>query len=358
MENAHRRRVAITMHKARGAIVEGKVAMTIVEELELRQYVAEAEALEAADHAFRALAEGHVVQPPPMGLEIPEARGEVHVKGASIRGAPVFAIKIASGFYDNPSKNLPTGSGLVMVFDASTGFPLALFLDNAYLTDLRTAGAGALAVRWLGHRRARKVAVVGSGVQARYQIRAVSRVCDWEAGAAWSPHRIHCEKYCAEVRETFGRPFQAAGSVEEAVDGAELVITVTPARSPLVEADWIVSHATVIAVGSDGPDKQELSPELLGRADKVVVDRLSQCLELGELHHAVQKGLLKPSDVHAELGEVVLGRKTGREGDELVVCDLTGVGVQDAAIAEMVWKKISAKGNPGMSPSGHPRPFS
>jgi len=131
--------------------------------------------------------------------------------------------------------------------------------------------------------------------------------------------------------------FVPAASVEEAVKDAELVVTVTPSRTPLVESAWLAPGVTILAVGSDGPDKQELAPLVLGEADKVVADRLKQCLELGEIHHAVGAGVLRVEQVYAELGEILIGEKPGREGNERIVCDLTGVGAQDAAIAEIAW---------------------
>ncbi len=115
----------------------------------------------------------------------------------------------------------------------------------------------------------------------------------------------------------------------------------TPSRAPLFDSASLGDGATVIAVGSDGPDKRELATTALVRADKIVVDRLSQCVALGELHHAVEEGALNETDVHAELGEIVIGREKGRESDELIICDLTGVGVQDAAIAELAWQRTS-----------------
>jgi ornithine cyclodeaminase len=315
--------------------------MRVVEASVLRELVREPEALASAEKAFRALAEGRVVQPPPVGLDIEAARGEVHVKGAYLEGAPIFAIKVASGFYKNPERGLPTGSGLVLVFDAATGFPLAVLKDDAYLTDLRTAAAGALATRLLAPPSLEKLAVLGSGVQARFQARAIARVRPLKRVSAWSPHRNHLESYCREMGDELGVAFEPASGPESAVRGADLLVTATPSRNPLVEAEWLEPHATVIAVGSDGPDKQELHADVLARADKVVADRLAQCVRLGEIHHAVEAGLMKPEAVYAELGEIVTGAKAGREGKELIVCDLTGVGAQDAAIAEVAWEKLS-----------------
>ena len=314
--------------------------MRIVEEATLRQRVQEDEAMASAQRAFRALAEDKLEQPPPMSMALPQVRGEVHVKGAYLTGSPIFAIKVASGFYLNPQRGLPSGSGLVLVFDATSGFPVALLRDNAYLTDLRTAAAGALAVRLLAPRSIERVAVLGSGVQARFQMLAISRVIDWRGASAWSPHRQNRERYCREMEARLGKPFSPASHPREAVVGAGLIITVTTSREPLVEASWVAPGATVVAVGSDGPEKQELEARLLGRADKVIADRLSQCVRLGEIHHAVAEGVLREQQVYAELGDVWVGKKPGREGDELIVCDLTGVGAQDAAIAEVAWNRL------------------
>ena len=316
--------------------------MKIVEERELRAGIGPADALAAVERAFRALAEGRVVQPAPLGLEITEVHGEVHVKGAYLRGSPIFALKVATGFYDNAARNLPTGAGLFLVFDATTGFPLAMLRDNAYLTDLRTGAAGALAARHLAAEPLGRVAILGSGMQARHQARCLALVRPWETTAAWSPTREHLDAYCREMTDETGIPFQPAGTPEEAVRGADLVVTTTPSRRPIVQASWLAAHTTVIAVGSDGPDKQELAAECLARADKVIADRLSQCVELGEIHHAVRHGLLDPGRVYAELGNIVAGKQPGREGDEMIICYLTGVGAQDAAIAEVAWHTLVA----------------
>lgn len=314
--------------------------MRVIHEEELRSVATEAVALEAVERAFAALAAGRVRQPPPFSLELPEVRGEVHAKGAALEGAPIFALKVATGFYDNPARGLPTGSGLMLVFDAGTGFPLAVLEDGGYLTELRTGAAGALAVRLLAPERVERMAVIGTGVQARFQLRAIVGVREPEEVWAWSPEPGHVGAYCEEMEAELGLAVRAAVSAEEAVRGAGLVVTVTPARSPVVRAAWLRADATVVAVGSDGPEKQELEAEALARADKVITDLRDQCARMGELHHAVGAGLLATDDVYADLGELVLGEKPGREADELIVCDLTGVGAQDAALAEAVWARL------------------
>ncbi len=315
--------------------------MKLVTEEQLRRLVAEEEALEAVEMAFRALSEGRVIQPPPMGMELREVRGEVHVKGAYLKGEPIFAMKVASGFYRNQARGLPTGSGLVLVFDAATGFPLALFQDNGYLTELRTGAAGALAVSLLAAKRPLEVAVLGAGSQARYQLRAMARVRTLKRIRVWSPVDKEIFAYAREMEPALKVPVTPASSPEAAVSGADLVVTVTPSRVPLLEAGWMTPHVTVVAVGSDGPEKQELHVDVLGRAGKVVVDSRAQCLHLGEVHHAVSAGVLNPEDIHAELGEVLTGVRPGREGGESIVVDLTGVGAQDAGMAGVVWEKLN-----------------
>ncbi len=316
--------------------------MRIVGEQELRERIGEEQALAAVERAFRALAEGSVVQPAPMGFDFEEARGEVHVKGAYLRGAPIFAVKVASGFYGNPDRGLPMSSGLVLVFDAATGFPLLLLHDNAYLTELRTAAAGALAIRLLAPERIGRMAMLGTGSQARYQLRAIARVKRPARVSAWSPSSAHRARYAEEMTRALGIPVSAASSAKEALEDADVVVTVTPARRPIVEASFVRPGATILAVGSDGPDKQELEVAVLEQADKVIADKLSQCAKLGEIHHALEAGRLSEEDIYGELGDVVIGRLPGREDDELIVCDLTGVGAQDAALAEVVWKELGS----------------
>ena len=244
--------------------------MRVVTESELRELIHEEQALEAVELAFRALSEGRVVQPPPMAFDFPKVEGEVHVKGAAIDGAPIFALKVASGFYRNPDQDLPAGSGLVLVFDAATGFPLALLQDNAYLTEMRTAAAGALAARVLAEERVEKMAVLGSGAQARYQLRAISRVRKPKNVFVWSRTRAHVERYCREMEDELGIPFASCERPGDALEEASLVLTVTTARTPIVDAAAVSPRATILAVGSDSPDKQEIDAEILSRAGKVM----------------------------------------------------------------------------------------
>ncbi len=311
----------------------------IVEEAALRAAVTPAVAVRVVRDAFKADGDGRAHVPAVINLEIPAARGEFHVKTAHIDGVPYVAVKIASGFYDNPSRGLPSGSGMMALFDAATGFPAALLLDNGFLTDIRTGAAGAVAADVLARSTIEAVGVIGSGIQARWQVRCLNEVRPFSRIVAWSPTREHLARYCFELREE-GFDATAAASAEDVCRAADVLITTTPSREPIVRAEWLRAGLHVTAVGSDTPGKQELDAGCLARADLVVVDRLAQCAAFGELKSALDAGALTLDRVHGQLGEVVAGRKPGRRDDgQITIADLTGVGFQDTAIASAAFER-------------------
>ena len=306
----------------------------ILTESELRACVGfDADCLRAIEDAFTWISEGKVEMPPIMHIEVAEHRGDVDIKSACVRGLDHIAVKVASGFFDNPRLGLPSSGAMVVVLSAKTGFCEAVMLDNAYLTDLRTGLAGAVAARCLAPETVRTVGVLGAGAQARYQIRALRLVRDFERVLVSARDAGHTAVYAAEMSERLGLPVEAARP-EALVRESELVITTTPARSPIVDAAWLHPGLHITAMGSDLPGKQELDPEVLRRADRVVCDRRGQCLAMGELQHAAE--LLEGRNAPVELGELTLGRAPGRQSaEEITVCDLTGTGVQDTAIASL-----------------------
>lgn len=307
--------------------------IAIIDEASLRAAVTPERAVAVIREAFRADGEGRTRVPPVINLEIPAHRGEFHIKTAHIEGVPHVAVKVASGFYDNPARGLPSGSGLMALFDAATGCPAALLLDNGFLTDIRTGAAGAVAADLLARAQICTVGVIGSGVQARHQVRCLRAVRAFDRVVAWSPHAGRLEAYCRDLREE-GLDASPASQPEAVCAAADILITTTPSRAALVEAQWLRKGMHVTAVGADAPGKQELAPGCLDGADLVVVDRFAQCSAFGELHHALAAALLTRNDVHAELGAIVAGRKQGRTSEqEITIADLTGVGFQDTAIA-------------------------
>jgi ornithine cyclodeaminase len=226
------------------------------------------------------------------------------------------------------------------LFDAATGLPLGLLFDNGFLTDIRTGAAGAVAADCLARRQVDTIGVIGSGVQARHQIACLREVRNFRRIAAWSIDRPGLEQYCQEMRTAYGVDAAACASAEDACRAADILVTATPSHEPIIRAAWMKPGLHITAVGSDTPGKQELDAACLARADIVVVDRLGQCARFGELSHAIAAGLMREADVRGQLGEVVAGRKPGRgREDEITICDLTGVGFQDTAIAALAWKE-------------------
>ncbi len=319
--------------------------LPFIDEPAIRESITAAEAVAAVREAFRADGEGRTAVPAVINLPIPGTQGEFHVKTAWVEGVPFIAVKVASGFYDNPARGLPTGSGMMALFDAGTGLPAGLIFDNGYLTDLRTGAAGAVAADALARRTMATVGVIGSGVQARHQVTCLREVRSFSGIVAWSPDRPGLERYCAEMARTLGIETLAAPSAEAVCREADVLITATPSREPFIRTGWLRPGMHVTALGSDTPGKQELDAACLARADLVVVDRLEQCARFGELSHALAAGLLAPERITGQLGEVVAGRRPGRTDDrQITICDLTGVGFQDTAIAALAWSKVREKG--------------
>jgi ornithine cyclodeaminase/alanine dehydrogenase-like protein (mu-crystallin family) len=317
------------------------LSVPVFSESALRAAITPERAVAVMRDAFRADGEGRTQVPPVINLEIPAARGEFHIKTAHIDGVPHIAVKVASGFYANPAKGLPSGSGMMALFDASTGLPAALLLDNGFLTDIRTGAAGAIAADYLAPPFINTVGVIGSGIQARHQVRCLRAVRPFARLLAWSPSRERLDAYCTEMNAE-GYTAIAADSAERVCAEADVLITATPSRQPVVKADWIRGGMHITALGSDSPGKSELEPEILDRADLVVVDRYGQCAAFGELKAALDAALLTRHDVHAELGQIVAGKIVGRTSDsQLTVADLTGVGFQDTAIASAAFALVT-----------------
>jgi ornithine cyclodeaminase len=318
----------------------------ILTEAELRGCVAlDADAVACVEDCFRALATAEVVMPPILRLDIRENNGEVDVKTAYVPGLDSFAIKISPGFFDNPKLGLASVNGLMVLFSARTGLVEAVLLDNGYLTDVRTAAAGAVAAKWLSRADARRVGVVGAGVQARLQAQALALVRDVVEVAVWARDPAKAARCAEDVAGALGVPARASESIESLVRDSDIVVTTTPSTAPLVRAEWLHPGLHVTAMGSDAEHKNELAPAVLVDADLYVCDRQSQCAVLGELHHAIEAGLVPADAAYPELGQVIAGRAPGRtEEAQVTVCDLTGTGVQDTAIAALARARAAARG--------------
>ena len=322
---------------------EGNEVLVLTKE-QIESVLTIEDAIEAVEDGFKAYNSGRAIVPFPVALEVPDHNGDIHIKPGYIKGFDTYTIKIASGFYDNPKLNLPTSHGMLILFDSRTGFPLCFEVDRCFLTDLRTAAAGAVAARALAKKTIKRVAVIGTGTQARMQIVALSKVRSFDELRVWGRDPEHVAKYVSDMSKVLKAKVVAAKTAEEAVVGSDIVVTATMAQTPVVKASWVGKGTHITAMGSDSPEKQELETAVLGKADKIVVDSLKQCAALGEVHHAVKDGTIEEKDVHAELGEVLLGRKKARESDdEITVCDLTGIAVQDVVTSQLVYDRALKK---------------
>lgn len=318
----------------------------ILTEKELRDAVAlDLQAVDVVEQAFGALAKGGVVMPPILSMAIEEKHGEVDVKTAYVPGMDAFAIKASPGFFDNPSRGLPSLNGLMILFDSNTGIVKSVLLDNGYLTDVRTAAAGAVAARHLAPASPDTVGVIGAGVQADLQLRALSLVRSFNKVLVWARNAEQAAAYAERMSRELGVPVERAESAERCVRESQVVVTTTPARSPVLKASWLQPGQHVTAIGSDSPDKNELEPEVIARVDRFVCDRRSQSQAQGELRTALAAGVVGDDFPVDELGEIVIGRKPGRRDDTITtVCDLTGTGVQDTAIANRAYEAALDRG--------------
>ena len=313
--------------------------MLNLNESEIRDLVNAEMARKAVAGAFRALHRGEATLASVISLPFSGPDGVAHIKAGHLHDDAVWTVKISTDF-DPGDGGAMRHSGLMLVISAIDGTLVGVLGDNGYLTELRTGAAGAIAADLLARHDATTTAIIGAGSQARYQLEALLEVRSIEAVrvASRSPQRARA--FVDEIAN-LGLYARLCDSVEEAVRGADIVITTTPSTVPIVNAEWLDVGTHVTAVGSDEPHKQELATDVLARAAVIAVDDRRQAASFGELHHAIGRGLRTEEDV-VTLGELLEGAAEGREGTEdLTVADLTGVGVQDAAIAALVLREAT-----------------
>jgi ornithine cyclodeaminase len=319
--------------------------IAILTERDLRRCVGlDLAAVDTVERAFRLLAGGRVIMPPILSMEIPEAHGEVDVKTAYLPGFDGFAIKVSPGFFDNPKLGLPSLNGLMILLSARTGLVEALLLDNGYLTDVRTAAAGAVAARHLAPREVRVAGVLGTGVQARLQLQAAHLVRPFAEVRVWGRDPAKAASCARDIAAAI--PVEAIACEDPAVlvRDSQLVVTATPARVPILQAAWLHPGLHITAMGADQPGKNEIEPAALAGADLYACDRVAQCERAGELRAVRAAGLLLGA-APAELGAIVAGARPGRRSErDVTICDLTGTGAQDTAIATEALARARAAG--------------
>ena len=317
----------------------------IVTETELRCAVKlDLTTVDVIERAFAALAGGEVVMPPILSMNLADVNGEVDVKTAYVPGFDGFAIKVSPGFFDNPKLGLPSLNGLMILFSAKTGLVEAVYLDNGYLTDIRTAAAGAVAARYLAPDNTTTAGVIGTGVQARLQIQAAHLVRPFARVLVHGRDPKKAAACAGDLAAALGIEAEVTTDAETLVRRSQLVVTTTPAHNPVIRADWLHPELHITAMGSDQAGKNEIEPAALAAADLYVCDRVDQCRVSGELEAAHAAGLMQAA-TPPELGEIVAGVKPGRQSPrQVTICDLTGTGAQDTAIATHVHAMLPSAG--------------
>jgi alanine dehydrogenase len=296
------------------------------------------ECIAAVEDVFRKSARGEIA---PAGvLSMHAEGGGFHVKAAMLDDGAErwFAAKTNANFPGNNARfGLPTIQGLVLLFDAIAGRPLAI-IDSIELTALRTAAATAVAARYLARANSSRVTICGCGAQSAAQLHALARVLPLRDVFAFDIDGDRADAFARAMDEA---PFTvtAVDDLRASLRRSDVVVTCTTSRRALLMADDVMDGTFIAAVGADNPEKQELDPMLMARS-KVVVDALDQCAAFGDLHHAIEAGLLSVDDVYASLGQIVAGDRPGRvNSEEITIFDSTGTAIQDVAAALIVYKR-------------------
>jgi ornithine cyclodeaminase len=305
----------------------------------LRRAVPMLDLVSLMEEGFVAYSEGRAVVPPVGEMIFENPPGDAHIKYGYIKGGEHYVIKITSGFYENPRLGLSSSQGLMLLFSQKTGVLEAVLLDEGYLTNQRTAAAGAVAAKHLAPREVQRIGILGAGIQGKLQLEHLVRVVSCRKVLVWVPDPSETEPYLEHFSGT-DLQIDIAESPARVAESCHLIVTTTPSKTPLLKANDLRAGTHITAVGSDTAEKMELEPAILGKADRVVVDSLSQSESRGEVFRATEANALERGTV-VELGAAISGRVEGRTDDrQITVCDLTGVAVQDLMIAQAAWRQV------------------
>ena len=313
--------------------------MRIVSLDEIKAVLPKVDLMQEIETGFSAYSNGEVVVPPVGELNFENPPGDVHIKYGYIRDDDVYVIKIASGFYQNKLLGLSNGQGMMLVFDQKSGKPIGLLQDEGYLTDVRTAVAGAICAKYLAPKNIEAIGIVGTGVQARMQLEYLKNVTDCQNVIVWGRSKSALDQYKTSMGNS-GFTIETTMVLDQITDNCNLIVTCTASEKPIIRKDHVKGKVHITAMGSDTPNKQELGSNVLSKADLVIADSRSQCEVRGEIHHAIRNSAVSMDSI-AELGEIINGDRQGRtKSSEVTVADLTGVAVQDIQISKAVLKYI------------------
>jgi len=313
--------------------------MKILDLKQIKKVLSSIDVIPAIEAGFVAYSRGKAVIPPVAEMLFDNPPGDVHIKYGYLLDDDYYVIKIASGFYDNPKLGLSSSNGMMLLFSKKTGEIKSILLDEGYLTNIRTAAAGAVAAKYLSPKYLDCIGIVGAGIQGKLQLQYLKTVTNCKDVIVWGINDKELKLYKKEM-ESIGYHVKTTTDIGEIARKCNLIITVTPSKKPLLKAYDIRKGTHITAVGSDTPEKQELDSTILDKADIVVADSLKQCMERGEIFHAVKSNCIG-KEKPIELGNIIFGKNAGRTyEDQITIADLTGVAVQDLQISKAVFNEL------------------
>jgi ornithine cyclodeaminase len=311
--------------------------MKILSRQQIEKLLSIPDMLKAIEEGFIAYSQGETVIPPVVTLHFEHPPGDCHIKYGYAKQGKYYVVKIASGFNDNPKRGIPSGNGLMLLFDKETGNPLCLLQDEGYLTDMRTAAAGCIAAKYLAPKNVSCVGIVGTGAQALYQLKLLPFSISCRKALIWGRDASKAKKLVAHP-DLSEWNCEVANSLDQLTTQCNLIVTTTASNHPLLWAHQIQPGTHITAMGADDAGKQELDPKIFAKAHKVIVDSRSQCVLFGDSSYAVKAGLIREEQL-IELGNAIRDSKLRRtEESEITVADLTGVAIQDLQIAAAVFE--------------------
>lgn len=314
--------------------------MKIISRKQIKQIISIPAVFQAIEQGFTLYSRGETVIPPVASLHFDHPPGDCHIKYGYAKSGKYYVIKIASGFHDNPKIGLPAGNGLMLLFDKSTGELLSILLDEGYLTDIRTGAAGCIAAKYLAPKNVSCVGIIGTGSQAYHQLKLLEFGTKCRRVMIWGRDEDKAKKLRdhPDLREWH---IEVENDLNALTATCNLIVTTTSSSKPLLLAHQIQPGTHITAVGTDDFGKQELDAEIFMKADRVVVDSRSQCMQLGDVSYAIRQSLVKEEQL-IELGEIIEDRALGRNSEtEITVADLTGIAIQDLQIATVVFDQIA-----------------
>lgn len=296
--------------------------------------ISPSELLQSIEMAFVHYSKHQAVVPPVGTLSFHGPRGDVHIKYGYILQDDYYVIKIASGFYDNPKLGLASSNGMMLAFNQKTGVLEGILYDQGYLTDVRTAVAGAIAAKYMAPAKVQTIGIMGTGTQAKLQLQYLKGVVDCSKALIWGRSQEKLAAYKTYMQDS-GFQIDTTQDSNQIAENCQLIVTTTPTTDPILSWTEVLTGAHITAMGADTLGKQELDLEIISKADLTVVDSIKQCTGHGEIHKAFNKGLVE-ADTLVELGQVIEQGKIDRKAEDLTLCDLTGIATQDIQITKLI----------------------